>query len=508
MEETYVEIINLSYKEVKKFFFENESYASFGLPPYFNFKPLLKVLSTKINKGDFSSLKKEGKKPNDFENINYKIMYSKDGKFDWRPLEIINPLIYSWLVNQITSKENWGFITTKLKEMQSQTEIMCYSIPVKSINNELNLASQVNRWVEKIEQESIILGLEYDYILHTDISNCYGSIYSHNIARALHGKEFAKNNSSTEYIGNEIDKTIQCMCYGQTNGIPQGSILMDFIAEIVLSYIDVLISKGISSLRKGDRVSGKYQILRYRDDYRVFCEYSDDCNKILKVISKVLAKEGMKLNSDKTITSSDVIMASIKDDKWFNKTEIFKISDLKSKLLQIFSFSKKFQNSGALLLLLSEYYTLLQHSLIDIHISSRYIYLLVSIVSDIEKDNPRVFKLSSAIISLLVKELKNNSEKKNILDKVSSKFKRSINTELQEVWLQRTFIGNDISYEVNDMNNLCQFVIDRDNDKLWNFEWVNDKYCSIINETSIIDDEIYQNLPNVIEKDEFKLFDY
>ena len=36
------------------------------------------------------------------------------------------------------------------------------------------------------------------------------------------------------------------MSYGQTNGIPQGSILTDFIAEIVLGYADEQISSEIN----------------------------------------------------------------------------------------------------------------------------------------------------------------------------------------------------------------------------------------------------------------------
>ena len=50
------------------------------------------------------------------------------------------------------------------------------------------------------------------------------------------------DHSSEKYIGNRIDTMIQSMSYGQTNGIPQGSILMDFIAEMVLGYSDLLLS--------------------------------------------------------------------------------------------------------------------------------------------------------------------------------------------------------------------------------------------------------------------------
>ena len=39
------------------------------------------------------------------------------------------------------------------------------------------------------------------------------------------------------------------MRYGQTNGIPQGSVLMDFISEMVLGYIDKLLEEKISNIK-------------------------------------------------------------------------------------------------------------------------------------------------------------------------------------------------------------------------------------------------------------------
>ena len=56
------------------------------------------------------------------------------------------------------------------------------------------------------------------------------------------------------------------MNYGQTNGIPQGSVLTDFIAEIVLGYIDSKLSERI----RKEIGSINYKIIRYRDDYRIF----------------------------------------------------------------------------------------------------------------------------------------------------------------------------------------------------------------------------------------------
>lgn len=48
---------------------------------------------------------------------------------------------------------------------------------------------QVLHWWFTFEQKSIELSLDYDYLLETDISDCYSSIYTHTIAWALHTKE-------------------------------------------------------------------------------------------------------------------------------------------------------------------------------------------------------------------------------------------------------------------------------------------------------------------------------
>ena len=72
---------------------------------------------------------------------------------------------------------------------------------------------------------------------------------------------------------------MQGMQYGQTNGIPQGSVLFDFIAEMVLGYADSQVSEVLASNDITD-----YKILRYRDDYRIFCNRKDELEKIAFVL--------------------------------------------------------------------------------------------------------------------------------------------------------------------------------------------------------------------------------
>lgn len=53
--------------------------------------------------------------------------------------------------------------------------------------------------------------------------------------------EYAKGHKKEKNLGKLIDTYIMGMQYKQTNGIPQGSVLFDFIAEIVLGYADMLL---------------------------------------------------------------------------------------------------------------------------------------------------------------------------------------------------------------------------------------------------------------------------
>lgn len=86
------------------------------------------------------------------------------------------------------------------------------------------------------------------------------------IAWALHDREVAKrsaqgdeNAKALTKLGDSIDKYIREMQCGETLGIPQGSEVFDFIAEIVLAYADSQLKKALEE--KKLKVFGSYDIV-------------------------------------------------------------------------------------------------------------------------------------------------------------------------------------------------------------------------------------------------------
>ena len=186
------------------------------------------------------------RKPYYYDDVYYIFYIYKDGCYAWRPLQLLNPIIYVALVNYITQDHVWKLIKKQFKKFQKNEKISSKSIPVLKSPKKKQQASQVANWWNEVEQLSLEQALEYSFLFSTDISDCYGSIYTHSISWALHGKSTAKQaikNSSINLEGDEIDTLIRYMTNNQTNGIPQGSVLMDFIAEIVLGYADSLLTQ-------------------------------------------------------------------------------------------------------------------------------------------------------------------------------------------------------------------------------------------------------------------------
>ena len=235
------------------------------------------------------------------------------------------------------------------------------------------------------------------------------------------GKEEAKQKRDKYgLLGNLIDAYIRHMQYGQTNGIPQGSVLSDFIVEMILAYADK---------KLGDRLSDEdinnYRILRYRDDYRIFCNSKEESEHIAFCLQEVLAELNFQLNAKKTYLTEDVITESIKPDKvtyiseipMYRKTQkrIYStMSNLQQEALYIHQFSKRYPNSGTL----SKLLTIFTYRLANKFEDCNNIHVLISLFTDIALFSPKAYKIALAIISELVNKISIPDEREQIVNNI------------------------------------------------------------------------------------------
>lgn len=487
-------VLELNKEEAKTYFLKRESYSSINLPYYFNFEDLLtkvlKILTGK-NLSDFRE-----STPRDYDDVNYHLVSNKDGKYAWRPFQLINPAIYVSLLNNITNEKNWKFIKSRFDEFQNNDRIECHSIPVISESKEkTDKTAQILTWWQMVEQRSMVLALDYKFVIHSDITDCYGSIYTHSISWALHTKKEAKkreNRNNNSLIGVVIDHHLQDMSHGQTNGIPQGSTLMDFISEIVLGYVDLLLSKKLSDLKIED-----YKILRYRDDYRIFTNDSFEAERITKELAEILSSLGLRLNADKTEASDDIIKSAIKPDKryWISNR---RIAENKQKwLIQLYLLSEKFPNSGTVDNQMRNFLEVLEKSKKD----DSNLETLISLVTEIALRNPRVTPTAVAILSIFINRLPDKQSKLRIANKIKAKFTQVPNSSFMMVWFQRLYLKINKAEEYD--LPLCKKVIDK-KEIIWNCDWLQGDLKETIEKTSIIEESKVKKARTKLAKKEIK----
>lgn len=495
-------IFSLSFNEAKDFLLKSKSYFNADLPPYFDFATLLSQVETALSTKKIADIcikqaNSTGKLkpiyPSSFESVNHTILTNKDGKYSWRPLQLIHPVLYVDLVREITTEANWERLKGLLSNYASNEKICCLSHPAVSLSKNKDKAEQVTNWWQHIELKSIELALDFSYFYETDISDCYGSIYTHSLAWAVEGKAYAKVNQQEANLGNFIDRAIQGMQFGQTNGIPQGSVLMDLIAEILLAYIDSELSSSLTANHIAD-----YKILRYRDDYRIFVNSSEVGEKILKLLMEILASFGLRLNSTKTSGSANIVISSIKDDKlaWLNLPS--NRSSLIKQALLIKTHSDNFPNSGSVTTALAKFHQRVKN-LVQIQNDS---LAVVSAIVDIGFKNPKTYPACFAIVSKFLSLLEVD-ERSALIARIKNKFSKTPNIGYMEIWLQRA-TKEDGAILFNEP--LCN-IVKGNNIAIWNSDWLEDAALkNILATTSIVNQQQFTQIQPVIESSEFNLF--
>ncbi len=488
-------LVDLPNDEARAYFLKGSSYFNGDLPRYISFEPILSDVAAVLDGGEYAQFKAGS--PNDLPNVNYNFIANKDGKFSWRPYELMHPAIYVSLVNVICGETNWASIKAKLKEFEDGV-VECCSAPVMSVDHQTDVATQIKSWWRSVEQRSLTYSLEFSHLLHTDVTDCYGSLYTHSIPWALHGLDEAKKSKGkNSLLGNKIDSHIQAGRYGQTNGIPQGSVLMDFVAEIVLGYVDVQINLELAD-------SKDIRMLRYRDDYRIFASSDERAESVLKIVSDKLRSVGMKLGVSKTFSCRNVVEGSIKPDKLAG----IELQDLgnsnaqtiQKQLLRLHSFGRRFPNSGALRRLVSEFHTRVSRQTAapdDLDVQ-------VAIATDIAFVSPATFPAVAGILSHLI-SLAPSEEKVRLWTKVREKMARVPYNGYLEIWLQRVTQPKAVGIKLASNEPICQ-IVNGGSPQLWESSWISNESLRKALEVGKIVVEDAGEAQEVVQPEEVELF--
>ena len=132
------------------------------------------------------------------------------------------------------------------------------------------------------------------YIVRTDISRFFHSIYTHTIPWALHGKSLAKKDrspKSDDNFGNALDWIIRQAQDGQTVGIPVGPDFSRIVSEVIATAIDRDFGK-----KHGHDIP----YTRLVDDIFIGADNIDEANSYLRSLRDSIQSYELDINESKT----------------------------------------------------------------------------------------------------------------------------------------------------------------------------------------------------------------
>lgn len=113
-------VLAMNADDARAFFLKPESYCSFDLPPYFNFARVLRSVDSFLKENRPKDKYKAN--PREYDGVNYTIYSNKDGRYAWRPFQLIHPVIYVELVHQMTEVNAWSHIVDRFKRFAAKVE--------------------------------------------------------------------------------------------------------------------------------------------------------------------------------------------------------------------------------------------------------------------------------------------------------------------------------------------------------------------------------------------------
>ena len=537
-------ILTLNHEEVMDFFMKSEQYHGFELPEYFVFDKLLQSVRDSVGDTLYEDCLQGGISPEQLSGVNLDILLNKDGRYAVRPIVLANPFLYYFLVREICNEQSWT-IVKELFEKFNVPHITSCALPVIPTEKEaFHKSTTIINWWSSMEQRSIELSLEYRYMFVTDITNCYGSVNPQTFdwAFTLKGTSLETEGGST--IAKNIQKYLCAFQQGRNIGIPQGSAIFDFVGEIVLGYSDLLLHEALQAKAKEYEEKGKtfppYEIIRYRDDYRIFCNNRDALEDISYILQKVLERLNFRMNSQKTKISDSIVTDAVKSDKlaYIYNTPIFNkkgvdFDSYEKHLLFILMFARQYSDSGSIKTMLADIDKRLEEWLhpqdkkketesilwgdVDLsddghlvktdqkkaqepyYIPGGSVRAMSAVCTQIALENVGCSHYALRIISRMIDSLKDMSEKQSIIDLVYNKLCNQPNSDYNQLWLQNMTYTQDQKNGTSPYSlRLCKLVMGNIEEPLWNNGWIRAEFVQNMPIESIVNKETLKKVTPVI----------
>lgn len=529
-------VLSLDSKDAMDFFLKSEQYHGFELPEYFVFDELLQNVKRIVEDTPYEECLQNGISPENLSNVNLDILLNKDGHYAVRPIVLANPFLYYFLVREICNESSWILIKKLFEKFQVPHITSCAMPVIPKGTEPFHKSTTIINWWNSMEQRSIELSLEFRYMFVTDITNCYGSVNPQAFDWAFSLKDTRFENGNKNSISKNIQKYLRAFQQGRNIGIPQGSAIFDFIGEIILGYSDLLLHEAIHKAG----ITNPYEIIRYRDDYRIFCNDKDVLEKISYILQHVLESLNFRMNSKKTEISESIVTDSIKADKlaYIYNTPIFNkkgvdFDSFEKHLLYILMFARQYPDSGSIKTMLSDIDKRIEDWLkpqtrevetINLEMLNNTIEkktetyqrklvggsvrAMSAVCVQIALENVGCCHYALRVLSRMVDSLKDEHEKWDIIDKVYAKLCNQPNSDYNQLWLQNITYQNDKKKGTSPYNiRLCQLVANKNIEPLWNNQWLEQSLHSSLPYDSIVNREILKKITSVITFREIRAYE-
>jgi len=131
------------------------------------------------------------------------------------------------------------------------------------------------------------------WVVDADIKGCFDNISHEYLMKAI-GSFPARKLIHLWLKAGYVDKGV---FHDTPAGTPQGGIISPLLANIALHGMEQ--SLGVKYNCRGENI-GKRAVVRYADDFAVFCESKEDAEKVTVLLTEWLRERGLELATDKT----------------------------------------------------------------------------------------------------------------------------------------------------------------------------------------------------------------